>query len=83
MSQNTTNKTPITDGMAFDVGSSPYSGKRHSKYGLLVYAEGAREIEIQLNAANERIQELEAYMALAKSGLQQLIEYWESKEIKK
>ena len=30
--------------------------------------------------ANERIQELEAYMSLAKSGLQQLIEYWESKQ---
>jgi len=72
--------TPITDGMAFDVGHSAYSGKRHSKYGLLVYAEGAREIELKLNAANERIQELEAYMALAKSGMQQLIEYWESKQ---
>jgi len=80
MSNNTLNNTPITDSMAFDVGRSPYSGKRHSKYGLLVYAEDARKIEMQLNAANERIQELEAYMALAKSGMQQLIEYWESKQ---
>jgi|TARA_R110000787_G_scaffold92581_1_gene194573 hypothetical protein len=72
--------TPETDGMAFDVGHSAYSGNRHSKYGLLVYAEDARKIEMQLNAANERIQELEAYMALAKSGMQQLIEYWESKQ---
>ncbi len=47
---------------------------------LLVYAEDARKIEMQLNAANERIQELEAYMALAKSGMQQLIEYWEGKQ---
>ena len=74
------NDTPITDGKAFDVGHSPYSGKRYSKYGLLVYAEDARKIEMQLNASNERIQELEAYMALAKSGLQQLVEYWESKQ---
>ena len=72
--------TPITDGMAFDLGRRPFEGKRYSKYGLLVYAEAAREIELKLNAANERIHELEAYMALAKSGLQQLVEYWESKQ---
>ena len=82
MANEIQNNTPITDGMAFDISHTPYGGKRHSKYGLLVYAEGARELETQLNAANERIQELEAYMALAKSGLQQLIEYWESKQIK-
>lgn len=73
-------KTPITDDLAFDLGRGPYEGKRYGIYGLLVYAEEARRIEIKLNKANERIQELEAYMALAKSGLQQLIEYWESKQ---
>ena len=72
--------TPIIDGKAFDMGIRPFEGKRYSKYGLLVYAEDARKVEMQLNAANERIQELEAYMALAKSGMQQLIEYWESKQ---
>ena len=80
MSIKTLNKTPIVDGKAFDMGIRAYEGKRYSKYGLLVYAEDARKIEMQLNASNERIQELEAYMALAKSGLQQLVEYWESKQ---
>ena len=80
MTDKIQNNTPITDGMAFDVNHSAYGGKRHSKYGLLVYADAARELETQLNAANERIQELEAYIALAKSGIQQLLEYWESKQ---
>ena len=75
-----TDKTPITDGLAFDLGRGAYEGKRYGIYGLLVYAEETRRIEIKLNEANERIQELEAYIALAKSGLQQLIEYWELKQ---
>ena len=45
---------------------------RHTKYGILVEAEFARKLEKELNEANDRIQELEAYMALAKSGLRQL-----------
>ena len=49
-------KTPRTDIEAFDYRPSQF----------------ARKLEKELNEANERIQELEAYMALAKSGLRQL-----------
>tara|TARA_B110001452_G_scaffold267316_1_gene276744 strand:- start:3038 stop:3310 length:273 start_codon:yes stop_codon:yes gene_type:complete len=75
-----TDKTPITDGLEFDLARSRYEEKRYGIYGLLVCAEETRKIEIKLNEANQRIQELEAYIALAKSGLQQLIEYWELKQ---
>lgn len=80
MSNNRLKQTPLTDSAAFDLGRGLYEGKRYGKYGLLVYAEEARKIELKLNKANERIQELEAYMSLANSGIQQLLEYWESKQ---
>jgi hypothetical protein len=67
-------KTPRTDIEAFDYRPSQFGGSsfRHTKYGILVEAEFARKLEKELNEANDRIQELEAYMALAKSGLRQL-----------
>jgi hypothetical protein len=67
-------KTPRTDIEAFDYRPSQFGGNsfRHTKYGILVEAEFARKLEKELNEANDRIQELEAYMALAKSGLRQL-----------
>lgn len=67
-------KTPRTDIEAFDYRPSQFGGNsfRHTKYGILVEAEFARKLEKELNQANDRIQELEAYMALAKSGLRQL-----------
>lgn len=68
--------TPRTDSEAFDYRPSQFGGSsfRHSKYGILVDSDFARKLEHELNQANERIQELEAYMALAKSGLRQLDE---------
>jgi len=69
-----TNQTPRTDADAFDYRPNQFGGSsfRSTKYGLLVYSEFARQLETELNLANERIAELEAYMALAKSGMQQL-----------
>ncbi len=75
MKNNSNNmKTPRTDIEAFDYRPSQFGGNsfRHTKYGILVEAEFARKLEKELNEANDRIQELEAYMALAKSGLRQL-----------
>lgn len=68
--------TPRTDSEAFDYRPNQFgsSNFRHSKYGILVDSDFARKLEHELNQANERIQELEAYMALAKSGLRQLDE---------
>ena len=66
--------TPRTDAEAFDYRPNQYGGSsfRSTKYGLLVYSQFAQQLETELIAANERIAELEAYMALAKSGMQQL-----------
>ena len=75
-------KTPRTDNAAFDYRPNQFGGSsfRHSKYGLLVDAEFSRKLETELNEANERIQELEAYMALAKSGMRQLAEKMKGKD---
>lgn len=66
--------TPRTDAEAFDYRPNQFGGSsfKSTKYGLLVYSQFAQQLEVELNAANERIAELEAYMALAKSGMQQL-----------
>jgi len=75
MKNNSNNmKTPRTDIEAFDYRPSQFGGNsfRHTKYGILVEAEFARKLEKELNEANDRIQELEAHMALAKSGILQL-----------
>jgi len=75
-------KTPRTDTEAFDYRPNQFGGSsfRHTKYGILVEAEFARKLETELNEANERIQELEAYMALAKSGMRQLAEKMKGKD---
>jgi hypothetical protein len=67
-------KTPRTDIEAFDYRPSQFGGSsfRHTKYGILVESKFARQLEEELNQANDRIKELEAYMALAKSGMLQL-----------
>ena len=67
-------KTPRTDIEAFDYRPNQFGGSsfRHTKYGILVESEFARQLEKELNQANDRIKELEAYMALAKSGMLQL-----------
>lgn len=75
-------ETPRTDNESFDYRPNQFGGSsfRHSKFGILVESKFAQTLELELNEANERIQELEAYMALAKSGMLQLVKKMEGKK---
>ena len=79
---NEVDKTPLTDGQAFDFRPNQFGGSsfRHTKYGILVDSSFAQELERKLNRANAKIKELEQQLELSKevtklarNGIEQLI----------